>query len=45
MTFMIGIFQFQCKSEHTQIKRDKIKQDMCKSESFFPYLQSITVFQ
>ena len=28
--FIIGIFQFQCKSEHKQLKRNKLKQNMCK---------------
>ena len=28
--FLIGIFEFHCKSEHKQVKSNKIKPDMCK---------------
>ena len=45
MTFIIGIFQFYYKSEHKQVKRNKIKQDMCKSDSIIPYLQVSTLFK
>ena len=45
MTFLIGIFQFHCKSKHKQVKSNKIKQDMYKSDSIFPYLQSSTLFK
>ena len=45
MTFIIGIFQFHCKSEHKQVKRNEIKQDMRKSDSTFPYLQQCTLFK
>ena len=42
MTFIIGIFQFQF---HIQVKGNEIKEDMCKSDSAFPYLQSSTLFK
>ena len=45
MTFIIGIFQFYYKSEHKQVKKNKIKQDMCKSDSIIPYLQVSTLFK
>ena len=45
MTFIIGIFQFHSKSEHIQVKGNEIKEDMCKSDSAFPYLQSSTLFK
>ena len=35
MTFLIGIFQFRCKNEHQQVKSNKIKQGIVKSDSFF----------
>ena len=35
MTFIIGTFQSQCKSEHNQIKWNKITRDMCKTDSIF----------
>ena len=40
MPFVNGNFQFHCKSEHKQVKWNKITPDMCKSDSIFPYLQS-----
>ena len=43
MTFIIGTFQFHCKSEHSQVKWNKITRDMCKSDSIFPYLQGSTL--
>ena len=45
MAFIIGIFQFNLKNEHKQLKLTKIKQDMRKSDSIFLYLQSITVLE
>ena len=45
MTFISGIFQFYCKSEHKQAKWNKTKWEMCKSDKIFPYLQSITAFE
>ena len=39
MAFIIGIFQFHCKSEHKKVKWNKIKQGIWKSDSIFPYLQ------
>ena len=45
MTFIIDIFQFRCKSEQKQVIQNKIKQDMCKSDSIFLNLQSIKVFE
>ena len=45
MTFIIGIFQFHCKGEHRQVVWNKIKWDMCKSESIFLYLQSTSLFK
>ena len=32
MTFIIAIFQFHCKKEHKQVKWDKIKRVICKSD-------------
>ena len=45
MTFIIGIFQFHCKSEHKQVKWKESKEDMWKSDSIFPYLKSGTLFK
>ena len=45
MTFIIGIFQFHCKSEHKQVKWNEIEQGMCKSDSTFPYLQRGTLLK
>ena len=45
MTFIIGIFQFHYKSEHKQVNWNGIKQDICKSDSTFPYLQRGTLFK
>ena len=44
MTFIIGTFQFRCKTEHKQVKRNKITQKMYKSESIFPHLQSSIIW-
>ena len=38
MTFIIGIFPFHGKSETKQIKWNKIKRGMWKSDSISPYL-------
>ena len=35
---MINTFQFCYKSEHKQVKRNKITRDMCKFDTIFPYL-------
>ena len=45
MTFIIGAFQFNCKSMHKHVKRNKVTQYMSKSDSSFPYLQSSTLFK
>ena len=45
MTFIIGTFKSHCKCEHNQVKWNKITQDMCKSDSIFPYLQDSTQFK
>ena len=45
MTFLTDIFQFHCKNEHKQVKSNKIKQSICKSDSIFSCLQSRTSFQ
>ena len=45
MTFIIGILQFYCKSEHKQVKGNEIKEGMCKSDGTFPYLQRDTLFK
>ena len=45
MTFLISIFQFHWKSEPQQVKWNKVKRDICKSDSTFPYLQSTIVFE
>ena len=42
---LIGIFQFDCKREHKQVKWNKIKRHMSKSEIIFHYLQSNGLFQ
>ena len=47
-SFLISrkIFQFNCISEHKQVKKKKkIKRYMCKSDRMFPNLQSITLFE
>ena len=41
MAFIIDTFQFNCKSEHKQVKWNEIKEDMCKSDSVFPYLNGV----
>ena len=35
MTFIIGTSQSHCKSEHNQVKRNKMTRDMCKSGIIF----------
>ena len=45
MTFIIHIFQFHGKSEHKQVKLNKIKRDMWKFDSIFLYLQSSLLFK
>ena len=35
MNFIIFTFQFHCKSEHKQVKWNKIIRDMCKCHSIF----------
>ena len=45
MAFIIEIFQFSCKSQRKQVRRNKIKGDMCKSDGIFPYLQSSALFK
>ena len=45
MIFIFGIFQFHCKSDHKQVKWNKIKQGLCKSDRIFPYLQSSALFK
>ena len=45
MTFIIGTFQFHYKSEHSQVKRNKITWDMCNSDSIFWYLGGSTLFK
>ena len=40
----VSIFQFHCNSEHKQVKFNKIKRGMYKSDIIFPNLQGITVF-
>ena len=32
MTFIVIISQFHCKSEHKQVKWNKVTRDMCKSD-------------
>ena len=44
--FIIGTFQFHCKSEHKQVKWNKITQNLSKSDRIYIfYLQSSTFFQ
>ena len=43
MNFIISNFQYQFKSDVKQAKSNKMKEDMCKYQSLFPYLQSIRV--
>ena len=45
MSFLIGMFQFHCKSEHKQVKSNEFKRDMGKSDSILPYLQNSTLFK
>ena len=45
MIFIIGTFQSHYKSECNQVKWNKTTQDMCKSDSIFPYLQGSTLFK
>ena len=45
MTFIISIFQFKYKGEHKQVKRNKIKQNMCKGDNNFFYLVNSTLFK
>ena len=45
MTFIIGTFQSQCKSDHNQVKWNKITRDICESDSIFPYLQGSTLIR
>ena len=40
----LSTFQIHWKIEHKQLKSNKIKQDMCKSDSIFPNLESSTIF-
>ena len=35
MTFIIGTFQFYCKTEHKEVKGNKITADMCISARIF----------
>ena len=42
MTFVIGTLQPQFKSEHIQVKWNKITRDMCKSDNIF---QGSTLFK
>ena len=43
MTFIISIFEFKYKSEHKQVKRNKIKQNMCKADNFFLFSKQHTI--
>ena len=45
MAFIIGSSQPDCKSEHNQVKWNKITWDMWKSDSIFPYLQGSALFK
>ena len=45
MNFITGTFQSCCKSEHNQVKWNKITRDMCKADSIFPYLQGSMLFK
>ena len=45
MTFIIGIFQFHCKSKCKQVKRNKITRGTCKSNIMSPCLQGRTQFK
>ena len=42
MTFVIGTLESQFKSEHIQVKWNKITRDMCKSDNIF---QGNTLFK
>ena len=37
MTFIIGIFRFDCKSDYKQINWNGIKDDISKSDSTLPF--------
>ena len=41
MTFIIGAFQSDCKSEHNQVKWNKIERDMCRSDSILRYHKNV----
>ena len=45
VNFILVIFQFQCKSEDKQLKWNKMKWDMDKSDSNFLYLQISALFK
>ena len=45
MTFLIDMFLFHCKSEHKQVKESEIKQELCKSDGIFPYLERGSLFE
>ena len=45
MNSIIGIFQLRFKSEHKEVKWNKIKQEICKSHNIFPYLKISTLFK
>ena len=42
-TFIIGIFQFDCKSEHKQVKWNET--DIFKADSIFSYLQNSNILR
>ena len=41
MTFLIDIFKFHFKSEQEQVKSNKFRQDMWKSDSIFAIYQVV----
>ena len=45
MAFIISIFQFHCKSGYKQVKGNKIKRGICKSDNISPYLESGKLFK
>ena len=41
----MALFNFITKAQHREVKGNKIRWEMCKSGSIFPYLKSSTLFK
>ena len=44
-TLIIDIFQFHCRSKYKQVKCNKFKRDMSKSDIIVPYLERSALFK